>query len=214
MTKRAWHVQVEQVILVDDENVQPQADELRCVEAFRQLLRTFHGPGQNFLPIRGATALLPIGPVVGLVQCERPGKDAPEFHLASLLGRLSMQYQSAQFVTVSLDRKGFVQLVEQGQRLGCGMRLVPSLMQAPAAPERAEAVDITVFTQGCRPATHRPLRTRLCRAFRRHPQLMPQLRPSIYRRQRAAQLRVHRLSRRRRPGGPTPRRPPPRRPLP
>lgn len=134
-TKREWNVQVEQVILVDYENVQPQADELRCVDATRQLLKIFHGPGQNSLPIRVAAALLPIGPVVELIQCEKPGKDALDFHLAFHLGRLSVEYPSAQFVIVSRDRKGFAQLVEHGVRLGCRMTMLPSLLEAVARPE-------------------------------------------------------------------------------
>jgi hypothetical protein len=133
---------VERVILVDYENVQPMVEEFRRVDPLRHRILIFHGPSQNALPIRVVEALLPIGSAVAFIQCEKSGKDALDFHLAFHLGRLSVRDAEAQFVIVSRDRKGFAQLVEHGQRLGCDMRLVPSLMEALAAPERAEAVDI------------------------------------------------------------------------
>ncbi|BDI04781.1 PIN domain-containing protein [Sphaerotilus microaerophilus] len=133
---------VERVILVDYENVQPIAEELQRVDAMRDRLKIFHGPGQNSLPIRLAAALLPIGPAVELIQCEKSGKDALDFHLAFHLGRLSVQHPQAEFVIVSRDRKGFAQMVEHGIKLGCRVMLVPSMLDATAAPATKAATGI------------------------------------------------------------------------
>ncbi len=132
-------VRVEQVILVDYENVQPQAEELQRLNAQRHLLKIFHGPGQNSIPVRLAAALLPIGTAVELIQCEKPGKDALDFHLAFHLGRLSVQHPQAELVIVSRDRKGFAQMVEHGIKLGCRVALVPSMLDAlPMSPPSLE----------------------------------------------------------------------------
>jgi hypothetical protein len=129
----------QRVILVDYENVQPMVEEFRRVDPLRHRMLIFHGPSQNALPIRVVEALLPIGLAVAFIQCERSGKDALDFHVAFHLGRLSVSDTDAHFVIVSRDRKGFAQLVEHGQRLGCDMRLVPSLLDALTLDECNEA---------------------------------------------------------------------------
>lgn len=131
---------IERIALVDYENVQPLAEELQGVDVARHRLKIFHGPGQNSLPIRLAAALLPIGSAVELIQCEKPGKDALDFHLAFHLGRLSVQHPQAHFVIVSRDRKGFAQLVEHGIKLGCKVTLVPSLLDIAALKSPAKTL--------------------------------------------------------------------------
>lgn len=146
---RQANAMIERIILVDYENVQPVAEEMQGVDATRHLLKIFHGPGQNALPIRLAAALLPIGPAVELIQCEKPGKDALDFHLAFHLGRLSVQYPQAQFLIVSRDRKGFAQLVEHGIKLGCRVTLVPSMLDAAAEPPPSGVMAGTDRTGAC-----------------------------------------------------------------
>ncbi|MEY2654640.1 MAG: hypothetical protein RLZZ524_1668, partial [Pseudomonadota bacterium] len=118
---------IELIILVDYENVQPAAEDLADLEVGKHLLKVFHGPGQNSMPIKLATTLMPVGAAVEFIQCEKAGKDALDFHLSFHFGRLSIQHPQAQYVIVSRDRKGFSQLIEHGSKLGIKVTLVPSL---------------------------------------------------------------------------------------
>ncbi|RZS57900.1 PIN domain-containing protein [Sphaerotilus mobilis] len=118
---------IELIILVDYENVQPAAEDLADLEVGKHLLKVFHGPGQNSMPIKLATTLMPVGAAVEFIQCEKAGKDALDFHLSFHFGRLSVQHPQAQYVIVSRDRKGFSQLIEHGSKLGIKVTLVPSL---------------------------------------------------------------------------------------
>ena len=118
---------IELIILVDYENVQPAAEDLADLEVGKHLLKVFHGPGQNSMPIKLATTLMPVGAAVEFIQCEKAGKDALDFHLSFHFGRLSIQHPQAQYVIVSRDRKGFSQLIEHGGKLGLKVTLVPSL---------------------------------------------------------------------------------------
>lgn len=130
---------IERIVLVDFENVQPAAEDLQSLVAERHLLKIFHGPSQNSLPIKLVTTLLPLGAAVEFIQCEKAGKDALDFHLSFHLGRLTIQHPGAEFIIVSRDRKGFAQLIEHGTRLGYQLTLVPRLGASedellPAAP--------------------------------------------------------------------------------
>jgi hypothetical protein len=138
---------IELIILVDYENVQPAAEDLADLEVGKHLLKVFHGPGQNSMPIKLATTLMPVGAAVEFIQCEKAGKDALDFHLSFHFGRLSVLHPQAQYVIVSRDRKGFAQLIEHGSKLGIKVTLVPSLRDedmnddgtpvAPPAPSRS-----------------------------------------------------------------------------
>ena len=75
-------------ILIDFENVQPTASDLRLIRGTDYRVRLFHGPHQNKFDADILTALLPLGIQVELFQCERKGKNALDFHIACCLGRL------------------------------------------------------------------------------------------------------------------------------
>ena len=75
-------------ILIDFENVQPEAEEWRLIRGAHYRIRLFHGPHQNKMEMESAKALLPLGRQLEFVQSDRNGKNALDFHIAFELGRL------------------------------------------------------------------------------------------------------------------------------
>ncbi len=140
-------------ILIDFENVQPTAAEIKLIQGTDYRVRLFRGPHQNKFDAEMVEALQPLGTQVGYVRCERKGKNALDFHIAFCLGRLveesktaaSISKEKTRFVIVSKDG-GFDVLLDHVQTLGYGAMRVENVHQAlvpgkkkgaPAAKEPA-----------------------------------------------------------------------------
>lgn len=133
-------------VLIDFENVQPTAAELSLLRGPDVHVRLFHGPHQNKFDADVVKALQPLGTQVEYVQCDRKGKNALDFRIAFVLGRLvperegavSPERRAATFVVVSKDG-GFDELLDHLRSLGHGAFRVASVAHAlgvekPASP--------------------------------------------------------------------------------
>ena len=156
-------------ILIDFENVQPSAADLGRIRGLDYRVRLFHGPHQNKFDADVVRALQPLGPQVEYVQCERKGKNALDFRIAFVLGRLVHEREAAAsplrkqatFVVVSEDA-GFDELLDHLRALGYGAGRVTSIRDAletgnptgqPAAPAVVAApAPLLPFTSGTKAA--------------------------------------------------------------
>lgn len=82
-------------ILVDFENVQPTAADIKLIRGADYRVRLFHGPHQNRFDAELVKALQPLGVQVEYIQCERNGKNALDFHIAFYVGRLVQKGETA-----------------------------------------------------------------------------------------------------------------------
>ena len=112
-------------ILIDFENVQPSAAELGLIRSPDCHVRLFHGPHQNKFDTEVVKALQPLGAQVEYVQCDRKGKNALDFRIAFVLGRIVRECEGAvsplrrraTFAVVSKDG-GFDELLGHLRSLG------------------------------------------------------------------------------------------------
>lgn len=126
-------------ILIDFENVQPTADDLRLIRGGPYRVMIFHGPHQNKFDAEMVKALQPLGAQVEYVQSSHRGKNALDFHVAFYLGRLlegeagsgPAAPSEACFLIVSADG-GFDALLAHVQTLGFSARKVSDVKQAVA----------------------------------------------------------------------------------
>ncbi len=133
-------------ILIDFENVKPTAADLKLVRGAEYRVLLFHGPHQNKFDADIVKALLPLGDQVELIQCERVGKNALDFHIAFYLGRMipgleiaaALPGKSASFFIVSKD-SGFDVLLGHVQELGYGAARVASVREALGVDEAMDA---------------------------------------------------------------------------
>ena len=132
-------------ILIDFENVQPEAEEWRLIRGAHYRIRLFHGPHQNKMEMESAKALLPLGRQLEFVQSDRNGKNALDFHIAFELGRLveggvaDKARGKSRFVIVSKDGD-FDVLIDHVVKLGHDATRVPSVRDAVLAiPASASA---------------------------------------------------------------------------
>jgi hypothetical protein len=124
-------------ILIDYENVKPTAADLTLIRGAKYQVRIFHGPHQNKFDADTLNALLPVGGQVKLIQSERSGKNALDFHIAFYLGRLIPETQGlvsatekpARFIIVSKD-SGFDVLLSHVRELGYDAARVISVREA------------------------------------------------------------------------------------
>jgi hypothetical protein len=125
-------------ILIDYENVKPTAADLKLIRGAKYQVRIFHGPHQNKFDADTLNALLPVGGQVKLIQSERSGKNALDFHIAFYLGRLipelpegvvSAMEKPARFIVVSKD-SGFDVLLSHVRELGYDAARVISVREA------------------------------------------------------------------------------------
>jgi hypothetical protein len=131
-------------ILIDFENVQPTAAELGLIRGPDLHVRLFHGPHQNKFDADVVKALQPLGAQVDYVQCDRKGKNALDFRIAFILGRLVQEREGAvpaqgrlaSFVVVSKDG-GFDELLDHLRSLGHGAFRVASVAHALGVEKQA-----------------------------------------------------------------------------
>jgi hypothetical protein len=140
-------------ILIDFENVQPNAAELSSIRGADYLVRMFHGPHQNKFDAGIVKALQPLGSQVEYVQCARKGKNALDFRIAFCLGKIIEQREAAvspnrrqaRFVVVSKDA-GFDELLDHVRTLGFEAARVESIRDA-LAPNVPVAATLEVGTK-------------------------------------------------------------------
>jgi hypothetical protein len=128
-------------ILIDFENVQPEAADLRLIRGPDYRVRLFHGPHQNRIDMGIAKALQPLGSQVEFIQSERSGKNALDFHIAFGLGQLVggsvTSPTPSRFVIVSKDGD-FDVLIDHVVSLGHDAIRVPSVRDALSAGTASE----------------------------------------------------------------------------
>jgi hypothetical protein len=126
-------------ILIDFENVQPAAEDVGLIRGRDFKVFVFHGPHQNKFDAGVVKALQPLGAQVEYLQSEQKGKNALDFHIAFVLGRLVEENQvstsssqlKASFIVVSRDG-GFDALLDHVKSLGYRALRVESIRQAMA----------------------------------------------------------------------------------
>ena len=119
-------------ILVDFENVQPQAADLSLLRGDDFRVRIFHGAHQNKFDADVLKALLPLGDKADVVQSDRQGPNVLDFHISFYLGRLLQEHvnqQAARFFVISKDR-GFDSLIKHIGSLGFEAHRVATIRAA------------------------------------------------------------------------------------
>ena len=110
-------------VLLDFENVQPTAEQLRALVPGLDHVWLFHGPHQKDPGRRLA------GLPVTLVPISKTGKNALDFHLTFYVGYIASRYPGAPIVVVANDR-GYEPMLMHARTLGFDVRLQT---HAPAA---------------------------------------------------------------------------------
>ena len=116
-------------VLLDFENVQPTAEQLRALVPGLDHVWLFHGPHQKDPGRRLA------GLPVTLVPISKTGKNALDFHLTFYVGYIASRYPAAPIVVVANDR-GYEPMLMHARTLGFDVRLQT---HAPAAKKAARA---------------------------------------------------------------------------
>ncbi len=81
-------------ILIDFENVQPAADDLKLIRGENHRVRVFHGSHQSKFDKDMVKALQPLGERADYIECERKGKNALDFRIAFFLGGIAKEFES------------------------------------------------------------------------------------------------------------------------
>jgi len=81
-------------ILIDFENVQPAADDLKLIRGEHYQVRVFHGSHQSKFDKAMVKALQPLGEHADYIECERTGKNALDFRIAFFLGSIAKEFES------------------------------------------------------------------------------------------------------------------------
>lgn len=81
-------------ILIDFENVQPAADDLKLIRGENYRVRVFHGSHQSRFDKDMVKALQPLGERADYIECERKGKNALDFRIAFFLGGIAKEFES------------------------------------------------------------------------------------------------------------------------
>jgi hypothetical protein len=96
-------------VLIDYENVQPEAMAILSQEHFKVIV--FVGANQTKITLDVATALQSMGERAAYIQISGNGPNALDFHIAYYIGQLAAQDPDAYFHIVSKD-KGFDPLIK------------------------------------------------------------------------------------------------------
>lgn len=104
---------IETHVLLDYENVQPTADELRELVPGVSDVWVFHGPQQKRVESHFAS----FGNNVTAVPISKTGKNALDFHLSYYMGYITSRNPDARFVVVAND-KGYDPLLAHAKELG------------------------------------------------------------------------------------------------
>lgn len=105
--------QVQTHVLVDWENVQPKATDIRTLVPEVSDVWIFHGPSQK----RVGADQTSFGDSVTLVPISRAGKNALDFHLSFYMGYITSRHPEARFVVISNDQ-GYGPMLEHATELG------------------------------------------------------------------------------------------------
>lgn len=81
-------------ILIDFENVQPAAEDLKLIRGEDYRVRVFHGSHQSRFGKDMVKALQPLGERADYIECERKGKNALDFRIAFFLGSIAKEFES------------------------------------------------------------------------------------------------------------------------
>lgn len=100
-------------VLLDYENVQPSAEELRTLVPEVNKVWVFHGPHQKQVESRFTS----FGPDVTAVPVRRTGRNALDFHLSFYMGYIVSRNQLAKIVVVAND-KGYDPMLEHAKEMG------------------------------------------------------------------------------------------------
>jgi pyruvate/2-oxoglutarate dehydrogenase complex dihydrolipoamide acyltransferase (E2) component len=162
-------------ILVDFENTQPAAADVALLRGRNQRLWIFRGPGQRKYDAEFAEALMALGERVGVVRCEKAGRNALDMHIAFQIGRLLAEAGDADgdapslgFVVVSRDTD-YEPLLQYVRKLGYPARRVISMRSALDA-EPAEKATATKAAKTKRaPSAAKVARPAAAKAARKAP---------------------------------------------
>ncbi|WP_374666865.1 nucleotide pyrophosphohydrolase [Ramlibacter sp.] len=119
-------------VLIDWENVQPDAETLRALVPDATHLWLFHGQTQK---VQGQHA--GFGDRRTLVPITRPGKNALDFHLSFYMGYIISRHPEARIVVLSNDQ-GYRPMLEHAEELGFRASLV-GVVRAPARKRAVKA---------------------------------------------------------------------------
>ncbi|MCP5283789.1 MAG: hypothetical protein H6933_02705 [Burkholderiaceae bacterium] len=134
------------VVLVDFENVQPEAFGQLAQDHFRVLV--FVGANQTKLPFEVASAIQKLGARAEYIKIAGNGSNALDFHIAYYIGKLAAEDPSSYFHIVSKDT-GFDPLIQhlKTQKIFAGrvkdLGEIP-LLKVSAKKTPAERVQIVV----------------------------------------------------------------------
>lgn len=146
-------------VLLDFENVQPDAEALRALVPDLAQVWLFHGPQQKDPGKRLA------GLPVTLVPISKTGKNALDFHLTFYVGYIMSRHPDDKIVVVANDR-GYEPMLMHARTMGFDVRLqthVPAKRTAAAkkpAPARKQPAAKAVAPPAAAPAAKAPTRTR------------------------------------------------------
>lgn len=130
-------------ILVDFENVQPSAADIKLVQGTSLQLWIFRGPAQKKYSADVAEAWQPLGDRVHFVACAKAGRNAVDMHIALAIGKLIGETGDAtpkkptRFTVVSKDTD-FDPLLLHVRSLGYTANRVATLKAAIGAAGKAE----------------------------------------------------------------------------
>ena len=128
-------------ILIDFENVQPAAEDLKLIRGEDYRVRVFHGSHQSKFDKDMVKALQPLGERADYIECERKGKNALDFRMAFFLGGIAKEYESNKakpaVVVLSKD-KDLDTLLEHMRSLGFDARRAATVRHAMSA-DKAES---------------------------------------------------------------------------
>jgi PIN domain len=80
-------------ILIDFENVQPAAEDLKLIRGEDYRVRVFYGSHQSNFGHEMVTVLQPLGQQAEYIKCERKGKNALDFRIAFFLGGIAKEFE-------------------------------------------------------------------------------------------------------------------------
>ena len=138
-------------ILIDFENVQPIAEDLKLIRGEHCKVRVFHGSHQSKFEKDMVKALQPLGERADYIECEKKGKNALDFRIAFFLGGIAKEYESSKakpaVVVISKDTD-LDTLLEHMRSLGFQARrtttvrhaMFPDKAESPAPPKLAKVI--------------------------------------------------------------------------
>ena len=131
-------------VLIDYENVQPEAMEVLSDEHFKVIV--FVGENQTKVTFEVASALQRMGERAEYVKITGNGKNALDFHIAYFLGQLAIKEPDAYFHIVSKDT-GFdplIQHLKNDKILACRSKDVTDIPIVKAATSKSPTEKLAV----------------------------------------------------------------------